>query len=220
MAFHGLEMITQGRKFTRQSAESRREALIQATLDLIAEIGLHGATVREITARANVTQGLIRHYFLSKEELIQAAYEHHMNALTNQTTAAAGDGTAVSQLTNFVTASLQPPVVDPAAIALWAGFLNRVLHDPKMQCIHQQTYTYFRDKLEKLIVAALNESGHTVKASEATQLAIACNAVLDGLWLEGGAIPDAFSDGQLAQIGLTAISAIIRIPLTKDMRQP
>ncbi|WP_311201770.1 TetR family transcriptional regulator [Ruegeria conchae] len=56
-------MITQGRKFTRQSAESRHEALIQATLDLIAEIGLHGATACEIAARANVTQGLIRHYF-------------------------------------------------------------------------------------------------------------------------------------------------------------
>ena len=151
-----------------------------------------GATVREIAARANVTQGLIRHYFSSKEELVQAAYEHHMNTLTDQTAASSGTGSAVSQLTNFVDASLRPPIVDPSAVALWAGFLNKVQHDPKMQRIHQQTYDYFRGHLEKLIVATLQETGRSVAASEATQLAIACNAVIDGLWLEGGALPDAF----------------------------
>ncbi|MEX0308033.1 MAG: TetR family transcriptional regulator C-terminal domain-containing protein [Ruegeria sp.] len=208
------------RKFTRESAEYRREALILATLDLIAEMGVRGATVREIAARANVTQGLIRHYFSSKEELIQAAYEHHMNTLTDQTAASSGEGTALSRLANFVDASLRPPIVDPSAVALWAGFLNKVQHDPKMQRIHQRTYNYFRDYLEALIVAALQECGRSINASEAMQLAIACNAVIDGLWLEGGALPDAFAEGQLAQIGLESVSAIIGIPLNKEVEQP
>ncbi|MCA0905684.1 TetR family transcriptional regulator C-terminal domain-containing protein [Ruegeria marisrubri] len=207
------------RKFKRESAEFRREALILATLDLIAEMGVRGATVREIAARANVTQGLIRHYFSSKDELVQAAYEHHMNTLTDQTAASSGTGSAVSQLTNFVDASLRPPIVDPSAVALWAGFLNKVQHDPKMQRIHQRTYDYFRDHLEKLIVAALQETGRSVDASEAMRLAIACNAVIDGLWLEGGALPDAFSEGQLARIGLDSVSAIVGIPLTKEVEQ-
>ncbi|KIC38207.1 TetR family transcriptional regulator [Ruegeria sp. ANG-R] len=208
------------RKFTRESAEYRREALILATLDLIAEMGVRGATVREIAARANVTQGLIRHYFSSKDELVQAAYEHHMNTLTDQTAASSGEGTALSRLSNFVDASLRPPIVDPSAVALWAGFLNKVQHDPKMQRIHQRTYNYFRDHLETLIVAALRECGRSVEASEAMQLAIACNAVIDGLWLEGGALPDAFAEGQLAQIGLESVSAIIGIPLKKEVEQP
>ena len=67
------------RKFKRESAEARKEALILATLELVAENGVRGATVRGIAQRADVTQGLIRHYFSSKEELIIAAYEHHMN---------------------------------------------------------------------------------------------------------------------------------------------
>ncbi len=207
------------RKFTRESAEFRREALIHATLNLIAEVGIRGATVRGIAARANVTQGLIRHYFSTKEDLVQAAYEYHMNTLTDQTAAASGQGGAVSQLANFVDASLRPPVIDPSAVALWAGFLNKVQHDPKMQRIHQRTYSYFRDQLETLIVAALRESGRSVVTGEATRLAIACNAVIDGLWLEGGALPDAFSEGQLAQIGLESVGAITGVPLTKEVEQ-
>ncbi|WP_425441421.1 TetR family transcriptional regulator C-terminal domain-containing protein [Ruegeria halocynthiae] len=208
------------RKFTRESAEYRREALILATLDLIAEMGVRGATVRGIAARANVTQGLIRHYFSSKEDLVQAAYEHHMNTLTDQTASYSGKGNALSRLSNFVDASLRPPIVDSSAVALWAGFLNKVQHDPKMQRIHQRTYNYFRDHLETLIVAALQECGRSVEASEATQLAIACNAVIDGLWLEGGALPEFFAEGQLAQIGLGSVSAIIGIPLKKEVEQP
>ena len=70
-------------KFRREPAAQRKEALIQATLSLVAEEGVHGATVRAIADRANVTQGLIRHYFSSKEELIMAAYAYHMNAMTH-----------------------------------------------------------------------------------------------------------------------------------------
>lgn len=207
------------RKFRRESAEFRREALILATLDLIAEMGVRGATVREIAARANVTQGLIRHYFSTKDELVQAAYEHHMNALTDQTAASSGQGSAVSRLANFVDASLRPPVVDPSAVGLWAGFLNKVQHDPKMQLIHQKTYNYFRNHLEALIVAAQQESGWAVDPADAARLAIACNAVIDGLWLEGGALPDSFSAGQLAQIGLESVGAIVGIPLINEVER-
>ncbi|WP_281980964.1 TetR family transcriptional regulator C-terminal domain-containing protein [Thalassorhabdomicrobium marinisediminis] len=214
------DVLDQSRKFKRESAQSRREALVQGTLELIAELGISGATVREIAARAGVTQGLIRHYFSSKDELIQAAYEHHMNRLTDQTAAFAGDGSAVSRLRNFVEASLRPPIVDPGAVALWAGFLNKVQHDPKMQHVHRRTYAYFRDHLETLIVAALHEVGQPVDDGEGQRLAIACNALIDGLWLEGGALPDAFGEGQLAQIGLTSVSAIIGLELTKEGEQP
>lgn len=213
-------MQDDSRKFKRESAEVRRQALIRAALDLVAELGVRGATVRDIAARAQVTPGLIRHYFASKEALIQAAYEHHMNALTDHTAASAGAGSARSRLMNFVDASLRPPVVDPGAVALWAGFLNKVQKDPKMQHVHRRTYAYFRDHLEALILAARQEAGQPMAPAEGRQLAIACNAVIDGLWLEGGALPDAFEEGQLAQIGLASVGAIIGIPLTGEVAQP
>ncbi len=206
-------MTDDRRKFRRESAEARKDALILAALDLVAEQGVRGATVRGIAERANVTQGLIRHYFSSKEELISAAYEYHMKAMTDQTAASAKDGSARDRLKGFVTASLTPPVVDPRAVALWAGFLNKTQQDPGMREIHRRTYAYFRDHLEALIAAAYADAGLSASPARLRHLGTAANAVIDGLWLEGGALPDAFEDGELAQIGLEAVGAILGFSL-------
>ncbi|WP_281994769.1 TetR/AcrR family transcriptional regulator [Ruegeria faecimaris] len=207
-------------KFKREPAEQRKEALIQATLSLIAEQGLQGATVRAIAERASVTQGLIRHYFSSKEDLITAAYDFHMRRLTDLTSAPAdGDySTARLRLATFVTTGLTHPVVDPGSVSLWAGFLNKVLADDKMQAIHEQTYRDFRDRLESLIADALNEVGIPASPAELRRLAIACNAVVDGLWMEGGALPYAFEPDELPKIGLASVGAIIGVELT-DLEQ-
>ncbi|MDX1742065.1 MAG: TetR family transcriptional regulator C-terminal domain-containing protein [Ruegeria sp.] len=211
-------MSEERKKFRRESAKSRQEALILAALELVAEHGVRGATVRRIAERANVTQGLIRHYFSSKEELIVAAYEHHMNAMTDQTLAPAFNAAACARarLTAFVKASLTPPVVDPRAIALWASFLNKVQQDAQMKATHERTYAYFRDQLEELIAASLKEVHRSASPVQLRRLAIACNAVIDGLWLEGGALPDAFAPGELVEIGLQSVSAIIDLDLTQE----
>lgn len=208
-------MSDERRKFKRESSDQRKEALIQATLSLVAENGVRGATVRAIAERADVTQGLIRHYFSSKEELITAAYETHMTEMTDLTFAMAAkvQGSARQQLTAFVRASLEPPVAEPRAIALWASFLNKVQQDAQMKATHERTYAYFRDRLQGLIRDALAEAGHTVPEARLRHLATACNGLIDGLWLEGGALPDAFAPGELPGIGVESVGAIISLDL-------
>lgn len=203
------------RKFTRESAAQRKQALIMATLELVAEKGVQGATARAIAERAQVTQGLIRHYFPSKEDLITAAFEHHMTHITDLAFApvAENSGSARQRLRVFVQSSLLPPVVDSRSIALWAGFLNRVQHDAQMKETHAKTYVYFRNQLEDLIRAALEEAGIAASAERLYKLATACNGLIDGLWMEGGALPDEFAPGELSQIGLDAVGAIIGLPL-------
>lgn len=208
-------MRDERRKFTRESAAQRKEALIRATLALVAEKGVRGATVRGIAERAEVTQGLIRHYFSSKEELVTAAFDYHMTLMTELTFAPAEElkGSARDRLRVFVQSSLTPPVVDPRSIALWASFLNKVQHDAQMKETHARTYIDFRDRLQELIRAALEEAGIAVRPERLYQLATACNALIDGLWMEGGALPEAFAPGELSQIGLDSVGAIIGLKL-------
>ncbi|MEZ5731978.1 MAG: TetR family transcriptional regulator C-terminal domain-containing protein [Paracoccaceae bacterium] len=189
--------------------------MIRATLALIGRAGPEAATVRAIAAEAGLSVGMIRHHFAGKEELVSAAYEYHMRAL-NEATSAAGDqpGRALDRLTAFVTAALSPPVLDPEAMALWAGFIHMVRRDPAMRDIHERTYYQFRDRLQTFIADALAEAGRTPDAAELRRLAIASNAVLDGLWLEGGALPDAFAAGELATIGRNAVAALTGLPLS------
>lgn len=55
----------------------RRQQILEAALDVFAEVGFEAATTKEIADRADVTQGLIYFYFKQgKEELFSAAFDH------------------------------------------------------------------------------------------------------------------------------------------------
>ena len=43
--------------------------------------------------------------------------------------------------------------------------------------------------------------------------AIACNALIDGLWLEGSVLPEDFAAGELPRLGLEKIGALLGLPL-------
>ena len=86
-----------------------------------------------------------------------------------------------------------------------------------MQDTHAATYAEFRDHLQGLIVAALGEAGRMAPPATLRRHAIACNAVIDGLWLEGGMLPDAFDADELAQIGLASVGAMLDLPLTAEV---
>jgi AcrR family transcriptional regulator len=55
-----------------RSAETT-EALLDATIEAIAELGFHGATTAEICARAGVTHGALFHHFDTRIDLVLAA---------------------------------------------------------------------------------------------------------------------------------------------------
>lgn len=199
------------RAYRRESQEHRREALISAALALLAEGGPQAATVRAIADRAGITPGLIRHYFLTKDDLTRAAYAALMDKMTGESEAAseATPKDPAAQLAAFVAASLRPPVMDADRVRLWAGFLHHVRRDPMMRQVHETTYLGYRDRLQALIQALPGRSD----PDQARALAIACNAVIDGLWLEGGTLPDSFAPGEVERIGLSAVSAILNTPL-------
>jgi AcrR family transcriptional regulator len=56
----------------RRQAERRREELLDAALQLFAERGVDGTSVKALAQAAGVTPGLLYHYFESKEALVVA----------------------------------------------------------------------------------------------------------------------------------------------------
>ncbi len=55
-----------------QTRRDRREDILQASLHLFAEKGFHGTSMRDIAREAEITEGLIYHYFESKRDLFRA----------------------------------------------------------------------------------------------------------------------------------------------------
>src|SRR5215472_16659229 len=57
-----------------ESEDARRVQLIEVTIDSLAEVGYVGTTLAEIARRAEVSPGLVAHYFGDKDTLLAAAF--------------------------------------------------------------------------------------------------------------------------------------------------
>jgi len=55
---------------------SKRDAILEAMLDLVVERGFHDAPMSLLSKQSGASAGVIYHYFGSKDEIIQALYEH------------------------------------------------------------------------------------------------------------------------------------------------
>ncbi len=54
---------------------SKRDAILDAMLDIVVERGFHDAPMSLVAQRSGASAGVIYHYFPSKEAIIQALYE-------------------------------------------------------------------------------------------------------------------------------------------------
>jgi AcrR family transcriptional regulator len=65
------------RETSHQPRRDRREDILQTSLHLFAEKGFHGTSMRDIARSADITEGLIYHYFESKRDLFRAIIEEY-----------------------------------------------------------------------------------------------------------------------------------------------
>jgi AcrR family transcriptional regulator len=61
----------------------KREAILEAALELFADQGFHGTSVPEVAERAKVGTGTIYRYFESKEALVNALYQKWKSQLSH-----------------------------------------------------------------------------------------------------------------------------------------
>jgi len=191
--------------FTREDADTRRLALIEATSSCLAELGVAGTSVRTICARAGVSPGLLRHYFDGIDALIAATYAH-VTATVGATLAAAvaeADPQPRARLIAYATANFRPPIADPALLATWIAFWSLVKTDPAIAAIHAETYAGSRRDLETLLA----DCG--LAQPEAMLAAIALTALIDGLWLELTLDPASFTPEQASAMAIRWVDALV-----------
>jgi TetR/AcrR family transcriptional regulator, cholesterol catabolism regulator len=58
-------------------AETRRSQLLDIALNLFAERGVENVSMKDLAREANVAQGLIYHYFQSKDDLLVAVFQRY-----------------------------------------------------------------------------------------------------------------------------------------------
>ncbi len=198
------------RAFHHEPEDIRRRALIDATLDAVADLGLAGATVREVAARASVTPGLIRRYFLSKDRLVEAAYTTFIEEMNDNVRRQVGEGPPTQRLERLVRTITTEPIASNRNLAIWAAFIGVAPVDDAMARVHRDGYRAMRLTLEEIIRDLWEERGRSLDNAQITRQAIAVNAVIDGIWLEVSLERQAFSDLDIEALTLESIRAILR----------
>lgn len=101
-----------GRRHRTQAerSERTRNALLDATVECLIELGYARTSVHEICARAGVSKGAQQHHFSTKAELMATAVEHLTTRIQADIAAAAGD------------LGDPPELVEHGVDLIWQGF--------------------------------------------------------------------------------------------------
>ena len=192
-------MSRTGPPFSRELAEVRRAALVEAAVASLAARGVAAASVRDVAVRAGVSPGLIGHHFGGFGALLVEAYRHvvaRVDVSIEAALAEAGDDPD-RRLRAFLEASFQPSIVDHDLLSAWLGFWGLVRSEPAAAAVHAETYGAYRARIERLLSAVAGARGAEIDARAG---AIGLSAMLDGMWLELCLDPATFTAAEAVTI--------------------
>jgi len=202
--------------YRRLSEHERQNLLIDATIAVLLESGLSGATVRKIAVVAGVTPGLLTHYFSGKNALISAAYRRLAEKLHADYVAAsvAAGSDPVERLKAFVGSAFQPQTLDRNLLLVWTSFWNSALTDPDSEAanVHYETAQRTRAYVEHLLREALLSVGQKVDEAEIRKRVIAVWSLVDGMWLTWGLDPSLFDADKGRRITFEMLAAYLAMP--------
>jgi len=176
--------------------EQRRQELIAATMETIAERGLAGTTLAEVTGRAGLSLGLANHHFSSKENLLTATLRHLAVELRAVWVARQGDPslTAAEKLRAIVESMFDPAICTPTKIAVWFAFFGDARYRNVYRAMVAEFDTERSDVIEALCGTLARQDGRSDIDPHA--MAQSIEALADGLWLSLMLYPTWVNPGQ------------------------
>jgi AcrR family transcriptional regulator len=72
----------------------KREAILDAAIQVFARRGYHGSRVSDIAREAGIAYGLVYHYFRNKEEILRSIFEERWSGFLEAVEAIAGSNTS------------------------------------------------------------------------------------------------------------------------------
>jgi TetR/AcrR family transcriptional regulator len=151
-------------RVTRPSADATRSRILDAALDLFADLSFDGATTRQIAAHAEVSQPSLNYHFRTKEELWRATVDRLFSQL-NEAMANRLDGlrgvdpvtTAKLVMREFILFSAAHPQLHRIITQECKGEGERVdwLVEQHVRPLYEQTTDLFQRLVDQGVVPAV-----------------------------------------------------------------
>jgi AcrR family transcriptional regulator len=125
--------------------EQRREEVLQATLELITEVGYGRVRVADIAERVGMSTGTIHYYFATKEDVLDAAFRFAVAASRRRSEEAiAGIDDPWDQLKALVDAHL-PHADGRTEWLIWLQLWNEASVRPRLRALNDESYGEWQD---------------------------------------------------------------------------
>ena len=173
----------------------RREEIINAAYDVIYEVGLSNTTIAQIAKKAQLSVGIVSHYFGDKQGLINACMVEMLNVLRGKTAqykAELSDSDPQNMIKAIIDSNFDISQINQRAMRIWLDFWSASMHMPEL------------GRLQRINDQRLysNLKFHFLKLLPEDQASIAARglaALIDGLWLRGSLNGDAEFDATMAR---------------------
>ncbi|MBP0049136.1 transcriptional regulator BetI [Marinobacterium sp. AK62] len=158
--------------------DARKQQLIQAAMESIAELGMQNTTIVSISKRAGLSSGIISHYFGGKQGLIEAALRYLLDQLGTELRArmANSDGSPEQRLNCIIESNFSDFQRSALAAKTWLSFWARAMHEPGLKRLQQINNARLYSNLRYSFAQVLSPD-------EATAAARQTAALIDGFWL-------------------------------------
>ncbi|MCF2858240.1 transcriptional regulator BetI [Pseudoalteromonas sp. SMS1] len=155
----------------------RRQQLIEATLESVAELGLHATTINSISNRAGLSSGIISHYFGGKQGLIEASVRYLLTSLkTSLLSKVEPNSSAYTRLMFVVEANFSLIQQQNKTTKTWLSFWAQSMHDEQLHRLQVINSKRLFSNLTYSFLAFFDKD-------EAQKAAKLTAAMIDGLWL-------------------------------------
>jgi AcrR family transcriptional regulator len=177
------------------SRENRRQALVQAAFNQVAERGFEGLRTREVAAEVGVNIATLHYYFPTKEALIRGVVELSMQRFRSTLTP---HGSSADQLRNHLRAVRRLLGDEPQLGAVMGELALRSARDPAIAAIMEETNGAWHRTVRGLLRRAARD-GHLRAELDSDDVASLVLATLTSMTLPAVAGP-ARADQALRQL--------------------
>ena len=167
------------------SREDRRQALVQAAFNQIAERGFEGLRTREVAAEVGVNIATLHYYFPTKEALIRGVVELSMQRFRSTLTP---HGSSADQLRNHLRAVRRMLGDEPQLGAVMGELALRSARDPAIAAIMEETNGAWHRTVRGLLRRAARD-GHLGAELDSDDVASLVLATLTSMTLPAVAGP-------------------------------
>jgi AcrR family transcriptional regulator len=198
-------------RLTREESKANtRERLLTAARTVFARSGFHGASVEEIASEAGFSTGALYSNFDGKEDLFLAVMERAIEEHAREiTTAVAARPSVTERATGGARQWMRMIEREPEVLLLFVEFWAYGVRDSQVRPQVAAQFARVRQLLTTLIADGVRDFGLELDIP-AEQLAVAIDALADGIARQKLADPDAVPDELMGRVLSLLFAAVTR----------